>query len=359
MSRQHTRRQLLKLTGATAAGITGLSQTAAAEWHVGPPEEREDWQQAESPISKTLYSVVPTTRGPIAVGSKGYIIGRRGGEWEVIIDDGPAASSNSLFAADVTSDGKRVWFAGSSGALGFYDVEEGKKHDYTAPLGKTSTWEAITVVGKKGSEKLLVANGSGEVLPGYMTDHDPEWGWVVKPGGSGSTISALGSSTDGIGYAVNTSGSVFKTTDDDGWERIGIQNAQVKFYGIAATENNLFVPGGGGLVYRYNKSANNWTPLGVGSGSLRAIGQEGDEMVVAGDGGTIYIRDGRDRWELSRTRTSQTLNSVALGQDLDVIVGKNVILESTAADNESGGGGGDGGSDGGTDDGGSGSTGGG
>jgi uncharacterized membrane protein YgcG len=347
---------MLTLTGATAASIAGVSGTAAAEWRNGPAEEREDWSVVESPISQTIYSVAPTTRGPTAVAGKGYVIARRDGEWEVLLDRGPAASSNTLYAADVTSDGKRVWFAGSSGALGFYDVDEGKKHDYTAPLGKTSTWEAITVAGKKGSEKILVANGSGEVLPGYITDHNPEWGWVVKPGGSGSTISALGASADGIGYAVNTSGSVFKTTDDDGWERIGIENAQVKFYGIAATESNLFVPGGGGLVYRYNKSANNWTPLGVGTGALRGIGQEGDEMVVAGDGGSIYIRDGPNRWELSRARTSQTLNAIALGNDLDVIVGKNVILESPAADNEGDSGGGSDGGSGGGSDGGSGST---
>ena len=74
-------------------------------------------------------------------------------------------SQNQLRTLDVTDDGKRLWFAGSSGTIGCYDVETNRKYDYSYPNEMTSTWESIAVSGNTGSEKLLIANGSGEVLP--------------------------------------------------------------------------------------------------------------------------------------------------------------------------------------------------
>jgi hypothetical protein len=43
---------------------------------------------------------------------------RRRGGGRVVVDDGPRTRNNSLRTVAVTDDAKRIWFAGSSGALG-------------------------------------------------------------------------------------------------------------------------------------------------------------------------------------------------------------------------------------------------
>ena len=65
----------------------------------------------------------------------------------------------------MTSDDRRVWLVGTSGVVACYDVEQRGKFDYSSPEEMPSTWEAIAVAGEKGREKMLAANGSGEVLP--------------------------------------------------------------------------------------------------------------------------------------------------------------------------------------------------
>lgn len=159
-----------------------------------------DWTEASTPISKSLYDVVYTTDGPYAVGDSGYVLGRNGGSWGVEISNGPNDAGNSLNSVDVTDDGKRIYFAGSSGALGGYDVEEGIKYDYTDSDWKTSTWEGIAVSGSVPTEQLIVANGSGETLD-IKREEDADgnyclvWGSVTKPAG-GATIPELDFASD-------------------------------------------------------------------------------------------------------------------------------------------------------------------
>ncbi|WP_435095561.1 hypothetical protein [Halarchaeum sp. P4] len=312
-------------------------------WHLGPQSDVGNWYEVESPTSKTLHEVVSTTDGPYAVGDKGLLVHRQNdGDWVTTFDDGPATRDNALYAAAATDDGKRVWFAGSSGALGYYDVEQKEKHDYTAPMGKTSTWEAIAVSGKRGSEKLLVANGSGEVLPGYVDGCCPQWGQVSKPdgtdsstGGSGASIAALAASPDGVGYAVNTSGSVFMTTADEAWEKIGIENAQVKFTDVYADKNTVLVSAGGGRIYRYEPKCKNWTPLGVASVTLNGIGNYKKEILAVANGGKIYRQAGDHTWTQRPTPVTGDLTSITDSSGVDVAVGKSgVIIERGEAEKQ-------------------------
>jgi len=293
-------------------------------WELGPDADRPEWREVECPFEKALYGVVDTVKGPYAIGDGGTVVADRGGGWEIIFDDGPRTRDNQLRGLDVTDDGKRIWFAGSSGALGCYDVVGRRKYDYSNPNEKTSTWEGITVAGQAGAEKVLVANGSGEILPFTVDGFDEDWKPVSKPASKGSNVAALAASPDGVGYAVDTSGNAFRTTADDGWEDIGIVNAQVKFYDIFAGEKGrVYVAAGDGRVYRYDDSYRDWTPIGVAEKSLRAFDIErGDtnRMVAIGDGGTIYERAGRDRWEQIPSPTGDRLFDVALGET-DVVVG--------------------------------------
>lgn len=275
------------------------------------------WQTYPSPTKKTLYQIVNTTRGPIAAGSSGTLVTRRDGEWKVIVSDGPATRDNALRGIDATDDGKRVWFLGSSGSLGCYDVETDRKYDYSFPKEMTSTWEGIAVAGNAGSEKALAANGSGNVLPFAIDGFDVSWGYAQKPA-SGASITALATGNDGIGYAVNTSGNAFRTTKENGWEEIGIVNAQVNFYDIWAGSNGrVYVAAGGGRVYRFDDSYHDWTPIRVGKGAIHAFDVRGDTMVAAGASGHIYQRTPEDdvaRWDRLHSPTNKTIYDVALGK---------------------------------------------
>ncbi len=280
--------------------------------------DQSEWRAVESPTSKALFGVVGTTAGPFAVGTGGNVLTKHDGQWRFAIEAGPATRENTLTCVDATADGKRIWFAGSSGALGCYDVEAGKKYDYSAPNEKTSTWEAIAVDGKRGNETLRVANGSGEVLPVTTDDNGcPKWGEVVKPG-SGSTVPALDFGDDNA-YAVDTSGNAFEERKK-GWKDIGVTNAQVNFFDVYAGDGNLLIAGGGGRVYRYDRPCKNWTPIDAGEGALHAIAAGKSKFVVAGASGYVYERLSGAGWTKSPTPVETDLQDVSVG-DIDVAVG--------------------------------------
>ncbi|WP_284012368.1 hypothetical protein [Halobaculum litoreum] len=276
-----------------------------------------EWTVADVPTEKPLDDVVATAAGPFAVGAGGVGLLRRDGEWRLAVPDGPQARGYGLTCAAATDDGERVWFAGSSGALGYYDVTTGRKADYSAPREKTSTWEGIAVSGDAGAETLRIANGSGEVMAATTDGAGcPQWGDVVKPG-SGSTIPAITAGDDGF-VAIDTSGNVFAETGE-GWEDIGIRNAQVNFADVYADADRLLVAGGGGTVFRYDRPCRNWTPLNVASVALRAVDVRDGRVAVAGANGTVVERTAAG-WTPSPTATEATVRGIALGE-VDVAVG--------------------------------------
>lgn len=287
-------------------------------------EQSSDWDVAETPTEKGLRGVVQTANGPYAVGAEGVVLHRNDDAWEINIDAGPAAKRNMLTAVDVTSDGKRIWFAGSSGALGMYDTENETKYDYSAPVIEdgdrevTSTWEAIAIAGEQENERLLIANGSGEVLPvTFDDDRCPQYGEVVEPGG-GSTLPALDFGGD-TAYVIDTSNNVFEQADDE-WADIGIRNAEINFFDLHATNDSLLIVGAGGLAYRYDRVCDNWTPINVGEVALHGIDSNEDQTVAVGTSGHVYQRTPQQRWTQVSSSTESDLLSVALG-DIDVAAG--------------------------------------
>ena len=292
-------------------------------WELGPDGDDPEWQTVETPFSTDLFEVVNTTKGPYAVGDGGVLAAKRGDDWEIVTDAGPNASQNQLRSLAVTDDGKRLWFLGSSGALGCYDVETNRKSDYSFPMEKTSTWESIAVSGAAGKEKVLAGNGSGEILPFTIDGFDVNWGVVSKPDKQGATMTDLAADAKGYGYGIDTSGNAFRTTKDDGWERVGINNAQEKFYDIwGGQQGRIYVTAGQGRLYRYDDSYQDWTPIQIAEqGAIQAFDMYDDQMAVIGAGGLMYQRmDGGKRWEEVPTRTEETLNDLALGKP-DVAVG--------------------------------------
>ncbi|WP_256685740.1 dockerin type I domain-containing protein [Halococcus qingdaonensis] len=313
------RRRFLELTGAAAlaAGVgTAVSGTAGAQ--------ASAWSAADSSTGKTLNDVVQTSEGPYAVGSGGLVLARRDDGWETVISKGPTVESNTLKGAGVTDDGNHVWFAGGSGVIGQYDVADEELTDYSAPMGKTSTWEDLAVTGKSGSETVHLVNGSGEVLNGTKNDSGGmDWGEAQKPG-SGSSMKGIDFASSSVGHISNTSTKVYETTDDGGsYQEIGIDGGSIGLYGVASvSESDVNVAGGSGTIYRYDGST--WSPLKVGQNTIYGIDRDGEMGLAAGSGGRVYERNGPGTWSEVETPTTNTLRGAALdtaGGYPDVAVG--------------------------------------
>ena len=286
--------------------------------------DRDDWRAVESPTDRTLLDVAETAAGPYVVGESGLVLARDDSGWYPVIEAGPGTRKNRLTCIAATADRERVWFAGDSGALGRYDIQTGRKMDFSAPMEKTSTWEALTVAGTE-TERLCVANGSGELLPIECDDHGcPVYGDVTKPG-SGSTIAALASDSESC-YAADTSGNVFERADD-GWQRIGVENAEVNFFDLAA-DGSLLVAGGDGTLYRYDRRCRNWTPVAVGAATVYGIARTSDGSAVAvGASGTVHERTPDRGWTRRESPVEADLHAVSSGT-IDVAVGaEGTIIE--------------------------------
>lgn len=303
-------------------------------WQIGEAAGRPDWRVLDTRLDCNLYAVVQTVEGPYAVGGRGTVATNRGDGWRVVFDDGPATRQNQLRAVDVTDDGERIWLVGSGGSMACYDVAQRRRFDYAYPEQLTSTWEGITVSGPRGNEKALATNGSGEILPFAVDDVDPDWGHLDRVAGEEATVSVLGSTPEGVGFVVDTDGSAFKTTPDEGWTSIGVLDVEATFVDIYAGANEqVYVAAADGMLYRYGNTYHSWTPVEVGADveirSLDVYSADGrrKQMTVLSDDGRVYERVAADRWEERPAPTDARLYGLSLG-DPDVIVGKEgTVLE--------------------------------
>ena len=320
-----SRRSFIKGSGAAIAGAVGLGMSGSAAAAVG--DTKNGWTVVESPTQKTLKDVTHTFDGPVAVGGGGDVVQRQNSddfgsvlsgdivesEWERVLDAGPSASKNTLNSVDTTDDGVLAWFAGSSGAIGSYNVITGEVTDYTAPKGKTSTWESISVTGMANeSEQIYAFNGSGEELTGTRQDDGSiQWDETQKPGG-GSTIPASSFWSDDEGMICDTSQGAYQTTDGGkSWTKIGVPNSGVAFNGISAVgTDDANIAAGSGKIYRYD--GNRWTPLVVGEKSVRDIDRDGERGLGSGGSGEVFKRETLGGWTSVETPTTSTLLGVSL-----------------------------------------------
>lgn len=312
-----TRRAFLALVGTATAGFAGCLDDDDTEY---------GWIEVDSPVEKTLYDVVMSVDGPYAVGEDGRVVARRSDSWEVVLENGPADAANPLSSAAVTDDGRHVWFAGASGAVGRRDVAGEEGTDLSAPKGKTSSWEDVAVVGAAGRERIYLMNGSGELLFGVNRGDGIEWGDVVKPAG-GVDPTAIGF-TDGTGFVSDTDGNVYRTVNGDRWNRIGIPDADGTINDVVPLDSRTAdVVTGTGTIFTYNGS--NWIRLDASRNGLRAIDREADRGFAVGTSGAIYELDDAD-WSERNSPTSRTLYGTALGTSdyAGVAVGANgTVLE--------------------------------
>lgn len=321
-----SRRDVLGLVGGVAAvGLAGCSSGSSSTEH--------GWRTVDSSTGKALHDVVLSAKGPYAVGEAGRVLTRGEGDWETVVKNGPAGASNGLLGVSATADGERVWFAGGSGAAGYYDVSAEKMIDHSAPKGKTSSWADVAVVGSAESERVLLVNSSGELLTGTVGGKTVEWNTVTKPSG-GTSVNAIAAGK-GSAYVCDGNGNVYRRTTGNGgnggqgWESVGVDGVSASLHDIAAPgAKTATVVSDDGEILRYDGF--NWITLATAENALHAVDRRGGRGLAVGPGGTVLEIDGTE-WQSDDTPVSTTLHATALGtvKYTDVAVGADgTILEN-------------------------------
>ena len=123
---------------------------------------QRNWSRSTSPKQGRLTGVESNGDAVFASGNRGVLIERESrGNWTAVIDEGPRSNGNNLNDLSITDDGERVWYAGDSGALGYYDRGAEEVVSHHAPGDYTSGFVTVEVSGRSGSEHVFFANNSG------------------------------------------------------------------------------------------------------------------------------------------------------------------------------------------------------
>lgn len=319
---------LLALSVAVFAGCDsqGTAPSSAATGPDSPATSTDsDWAVAETPTESTLYDVVYTDAGAFAVGGSGLLLKRTSEGWQKVLDGGPTGNGNDLYGADVTDDGTRIWLVGASGAIGEYDVETGNLNDHSAPMDVTNNFNDVNVTGEAGEANVYVAGDSGKMY--FSFENGGEGTWASVTPGSGSNINAVDFFGARDGHIVDGNKTVFETDDGETWQKIGLEDANVNFYGVDADgSDDVWVSGGGGMIFHWDGTE--WTPTDTGDASLRDLEVTPDDAdgLAVGGGGTVYdLTD--DQWTQQSTPTGENLKAVARGST-DLAVGAaGIVIE--------------------------------
>jgi photosystem II stability/assembly factor-like uncharacterized protein len=283
----------------------------------------DDFESVESPTENTLYDVTYTTAGAYAVGTGGVVLERASTGWVKLLDGGPTGNGNDLYGADVTDDGKRIWFVGASGAIGEYDVDAGTLTDHSAPMDVTNNFNDVTATGNAGEANVYVADDSGKMY--YSFENGASETWEYTTPGSGAAINAVDFFDERTGHIVDDNQTVFYTRDGATWDKLGIADANHNFLGVDSDGfDDVWVSGGGGTVFHWNGSE--WVRSDTGDATLRDIEVENGDGFTVGGGGVVFERPDSE-WVARSTPTGENLKAVVRG-DVTIAVGASgTILE--------------------------------
>lgn len=275
------------------------------------------WSVAWVPTDETLTDAAVDGDCAYAVGTAGTVLRDAGEGLEAVVTDGPDAQSNALAGVDATGTGA-VWFAGDSGSVGRFDESTGRHVSCSAPDGDTSNVVAIATAGTAETETVLLADGSGRLRRGRYSDGEMAWDEPTTPG-SGSSLSGLVLATASVGYACDTNGSVFRTTDGGrSFDRIGVDGPGTPTGVAAGDPDSCLVCDDSGVVARYD--GGRWGPERITDGALEAVTAGNGWCVATAPAGTVFERVAGD-WTRAVMPATVTLDAVALSDARAVAVG--------------------------------------
>lgn len=303
------------MAGLAAFAATGTLTAATAAGG-------DDWIVESTETDETLHDVVAADAGRFAVGDGGVLTAPGPDGWVTLRDGGPTGNGNDLYGAAVTDDGERVWFVGASGAIGEYDPAAETLVDRSAPMDNTNNYNGVAVTGSAGDADVFVAGDSGKIYYSFENGEDGTWEDVTP--GSGSSLLEIDMYGSRSGHAIDTNGRVFTTDDGVTWESIGIEDADVTFYGLDSdAADDVTVSGGNGTVLTYDGA--DWTPDVFGDTTLVDVETDGDTGVAVGHGGVVQELTPDDRVVLD-TPTGENLTAVDRGDDTVVVGASGTIL---------------------------------
>jgi len=316
---RHTRRSVVKLTGASVAAAAVPAVASAEE------EATSDWTVAETPVDTTLHDVRYTAANPHAVGAGGVLIERTAAGWETVFRGGVSGNGNGLRGAAVTDDGERLWTVGNSGAIGEYDVTTGNLVDRSQPDDASNQFNSVAVTGPAGDADVYVVDDSGLVYYSFENGEEGTWNYLTP--GSGAGIPAVDFYGARAGTLIDTNGKVFATDDGTTWEPFGIEDADTTFAGLDAdASDDVTVVGGSGSLYAYDGIE--WQSDRVAEAGLTDVITGDAGGVAVGGSGTVVEREDGD-WRVVDTPSGQNLQAVAaFDGDRDYVVGASgTVLE--------------------------------
>jgi photosystem II stability/assembly factor-like uncharacterized protein len=256
-----------------------------------------------------LYDVKYTQAGAYAVGSGGLVLERTETGWKKALDGGPTGNGNDLYGADVTDDGKRLWFVGASGAIGEYNVESGVLVDHSAPDDVTNNFNDVAVTGRADEANVYVAGDSGSIYYSFENGETGSWDYVTP--GSGSNINAIDFHGDGKGHAVAANKTVFVPGAGFTWSTRGIEYPNNDFAGDDLAAADEVHVSGGGSIYDWNGSE--WRRVSTGDADLRDVTVDGSDGLTVGGGGAAFeLDDGK--WHATTTPSGANLKPSSAGR---------------------------------------------
>lgn len=274
----------------------------------------ERWASVDAPTDARLHDAAVTGGRAYAVGAGGVVLAAEPEErWRVALADGPGVQGRDLRAVDDAGDA--VWVAGDGGALGRLDAA-GRHVDHSAPLDRTDAWTALAAASRPSGERLLLANGSGEVFAGAYRDGELSWTGPTKPG-SGSSVAGAALVDGGVGYVCDTDDGVFETAGGARFDRVGVEGAAGTLVDVAAAGERVAVAVDDGTVHR--RAGETWTPTRASEAALSALALSHDRTVACDEAGAVHERTGAG-WERHVT-PARALYGVAVGADRAVAVG--------------------------------------
>lgn len=276
----------------------------------------QPWKHVDVPFSSSLHDVTRFKKRVYVVGDSGTLLERANGEWSTLLDTGPSGNSNVLRSVGVSSDGKHVWFAGSSGTIGYFDVKAGEVTDLSNPEGESDQWNDMLVTGSAGSEVVRAADNNGEIVTLRLSKGAIESTNLVKPRSAGQSITGLATGKSGQLFAVNTTGKLFTSASGQNWSATDLVDTNL--VDVTVHEGLVYAIVSSGFGYTYDPSADEKGKFDVSISTTHSI-TAGDSVVISGTNGMVAdLVDGT--WKTTETPASTDLYGVTTGKS-DLAVG--------------------------------------
>lgn len=243
----------------------------------------------ETPVDADLIDVTVVGDAAFAVGEDGVVLGRKGGDWAVRSEgEWPSRTGANpldppaLTAVAATADGRRVWFAGEDGSVGYLDPKRDTALDLTHQTAETATFTALGVTGETGGERLVLADSEGRVVEALVNGTTATFAPPVRVG-DGAEIPDIETGADGAVLGCDADGNVIRRGPGaDAWTVHDVTDRRLT--GVAIGEDELLLSTAAGDVLSHD--------LSVGETYVERTDAEGFSDVAARREATARHGDG-------------------------------------------------------------------